>query len=296
LLTCLVTVFFQCQPLAFTWDAAIPGGECLPASNLKFAAFFNSSKCYDYTVLHYLPNPFRRCFGFHRSPLRPSSSPYALESTAQLEGEIGRRGNSLSGYIVCLLSVKFPRSHLTFRSATAAAIVKITFLGSYGSHGDFLFDSTDLTIWYVHHVTKSHPYIEDEAILTRFGHRTTVEICTAMIAASIPSLKPLFRSILSGSSAGKYGSRTTKGYMREGDTSGKGTGNRGDASDFEMDNRIRSHTNIKGGARAKYSPDNVSEESILKDGERESDRGIKKTTQIFMTVDERHRRKPKDMV
>jgi rhodopsin domain-containing protein len=38
-----VTVFFQCKPLAFAWDHNIPGGECIPAGNLKFAAFFNSS-------------------------------------------------------------------------------------------------------------------------------------------------------------------------------------------------------------------------------------------------------------
>ena len=39
----VVTVFFQCQPLAFTWDPTVEGGRCLPPANLKFAAFFNSS-------------------------------------------------------------------------------------------------------------------------------------------------------------------------------------------------------------------------------------------------------------
>ena len=34
-------------------------------------------------------------------------------------------------------------------SATVAAIVKITFLSNYGKHGDFLFDSVDITIWCV---------------------------------------------------------------------------------------------------------------------------------------------------
>jgi hypothetical protein len=37
-----VTVFFQCQPLAFTWGG-VPEGTCMPPGNLKFAAFFNSS-------------------------------------------------------------------------------------------------------------------------------------------------------------------------------------------------------------------------------------------------------------
>jgi hypothetical protein len=42
-LTELVTVFFQCQPLALTWDSTVDG-KCIEASQLKFAAFFNSSK------------------------------------------------------------------------------------------------------------------------------------------------------------------------------------------------------------------------------------------------------------
>lgn len=127
--------------------------------------------------------------------------------------------------------------------------------------------------------------------------RTTVEICTAMIAASIPSLKPLFRSLLSGSSAAKYGSRTTKGYMRNDDTSRKGTGIRGDGNDFELDNRQRNMTDIKSGFRTKYSQDNLSDESILHEGDRDSGSGgIKKTTQIFMSVDDTNPKRPKDMV
>lgn len=40
-------------------------------------------------------------------------------------------------------------SKLILSSASAAAIIKITFLSNYGKHGDFLFDSSDLTIWFV---------------------------------------------------------------------------------------------------------------------------------------------------
>lgn len=43
MLTVSVTVFFQCTPLAFVWDHSIVGGKCIPAKDLKFAAFFNSS-------------------------------------------------------------------------------------------------------------------------------------------------------------------------------------------------------------------------------------------------------------
>ena len=56
-----------------------------------------------------------------------------------------------------------------------SGIVKITYLGSYGKHGDFLYDSSPITIW------------------------TTVEICTAIVAASAPCLKPLFRRLLQSS-------------------------------------------------------------------------------------------------
>ncbi len=41
------------------------------------------------------------------------------------------------------------RRRLTLCSSCVAGIVKITFLNNYGQHGDFLFDSSDLTIWYV---------------------------------------------------------------------------------------------------------------------------------------------------
>lgn len=37
-----MTVFFQCQPLAFTWGG-VAEGKCMAPANLKFAAFFNSS-------------------------------------------------------------------------------------------------------------------------------------------------------------------------------------------------------------------------------------------------------------
>lgn len=38
-----MTVFFQCRPLRLVWDGTMDG-YCLPASHLKFAAYFNSSE------------------------------------------------------------------------------------------------------------------------------------------------------------------------------------------------------------------------------------------------------------
>ncbi|KAK8108920.1 hypothetical protein PG984_014721 [Apiospora sp. TS-2023a] len=80
--------------------------------------------------------------------------------------------------------------------ATAAAIAKMAYLSNYGKYGDLLFDSADITIW------------------------TTIEITVAMIAGSIPCLKPLFKKILDLSSA--YRKTSNKRYY--GQNSGYGNG------------------------------------------------------------------------
>lgn len=68
-------------------------------------------------------------------------------------------------------------------SATAAALIKTSFLPSYGKTGDWLWDSRNLTIW------------------------TVVECNTGIVAGNLPCLKPLFRAVL-GSTYGR-GSRKT---------------------------------------------------------------------------------------
>jgi hypothetical protein len=68
--------------------------------------------------------------------------------------------------------------------ATAAALVKLTYVSSYGRSGDWLWDSRNLTIW------------------------TVIECNIAIVAGSLPCLKPLFRSVLS-STYGR-GSRKTE--------------------------------------------------------------------------------------
>lgn len=72
---------------------------------------------------------------------------------------------------------------LTGHSATAAALVRITFLSAYGKTGDWLWDSRNLTIWAV------------------------VESNIGIIAGNLPCLKPFFRVVL-GSTYG-HGSRKT---------------------------------------------------------------------------------------
>jgi hypothetical protein len=114
-LTLAVTVFFQCQPLALTWDSSVKG-KCIPPSNLKFAAFFNSSVAVLTDVLFAL-------------------LPVPILWNVQMNWRV-------KSAVAAILSLGI--------FAAIAAIVKITFLGAYGQHGDFLWDSADLTIWYVH--------------------------------------------------------------------------------------------------------------------------------------------------
>ncbi|TLS31286.1 hypothetical protein PpBr36_02330 [Pyricularia pennisetigena] len=76
----------------------------------------------------------------------------------------------------------------------AAAIVKTISLTKWGLLGDYLWDTGDITIWF------------------------TAEISVAIVAGSIPCLKPLFKRILDSTrrygSGGKYGSgRTPPGYV-----------------------------------------------------------------------------------
>ncbi|KAL3425733.1 integral membrane family protein [Phlyctema vagabunda] len=250
----LLTVFFQCRPLAFTWDATVPGGKCIPPANLKFAAFFNSSV----SVL---------------TDLIFALLPIPMLWNVQLNWKV-------KSAVAGILSLGI--------FATAAAFVKIFYLTSYGKHGDFLFDSSDLTIW------------------------TTVEICTAMMAASIPCLKPLFRAIFTGSSAANYGSQgynNNQGYVRNADTNKTHTAHRpnwsgknsaDDEADFELHRRNMNTTEITAPSsvsdRAKMDLDNVSEESILPLGGNLSPDGIMKTLQISVSTDEYHQKSPKDLV
>ncbi|KAK4202316.1 hypothetical protein QBC40DRAFT_321860 [Triangularia verruculosa] len=232
-----LTVFFQCQPLAFTWGG-VAEGKCMPPENLKFAAFFNSSVAVLTDVIFAL-------------------LPVPMLWKVQLNWKV-------KSAVAAILSLGL--------FAAVAAIVKITFLSSYGKHGDFLWDSTDLTIW------------------------TTIEICTAIIAASSPCLKPLFKTLFDGSSAraGAYGS-SYKGYVRDTDagTNNLKSGNRntlrskgtvtitagGDENEFELYSGKRCASEAKSGNIS--STPMGSEESILH-GTIRGD-GITKTTSVFVS-------------
>lgn len=281
-----MTVFFQCQPLALTWDSSVQG-TCMPPAKLRFAAFFNSAVA----VLTDL------CFALLPIPVLWNVRMNWKVKTA----------------VAAILSLGV--------FASAAAIVKITYLDQFGKHGDFLWDSADLTIWYVFLLAPGHcradkiPPKSLEA-LTRFrsfASRTTVEINVAIVAASVPCLKPVFKSILAGSSA-IYGAASAgrhyhrhnhKGYARHIDDAGSsgtrgrtacrpgpGTGiARGSSgrppAQFEMYSRgvgagagTRFTANVETGLPSTAG----SEDSILPQDPRSH--GITKTSSIFVSYDD----------
>jgi hypothetical protein len=72
-------------------------------------------------------------------------------------------------------------------SATVAALIKVTFLSSYGKTGDWLWDSRNLTIW------------------------TVIESNIGILAGNLPCLKPLFRAVL-GSTYGRGTRKSSFGH------------------------------------------------------------------------------------
>ncbi|KAL7619805.1 hypothetical protein AAE478_010350 [Parahypoxylon ruwenzoriense] len=132
--------------------------------------------------------------------------------------------------------------------ACAAAIVKTTFIYNYGKTGDFLWDSANLTIW------------------------ISAETNTGIIAACLPCIKPMFRSIFD--STFRYGSsRQNEAYNLH--TYGHGTDSKGSKY-------LRSQTRTEIGARSEATPnslaDNISEERMLE----QKPNGITKTTHVMV--------------
>lgn len=92
-----------------------------------------------------------------------------------------------------------------------------------------------------------------------------------MIGASIPSLKPLFKAVLSGSSNAYTPNQMSgkRGYIRNVDTEPS-------SKSYEMfGRRPKNTTVVSGGMR-----DTESEESIL-----DAPEGIRKTTRVTVTLD-----------
>ncbi|KAK7990463.1 hypothetical protein PG990_014743 [Apiospora arundinis] len=186
-----LTVFFQCRPISFNWDNTTPGGQCIPARNLKIATYFNSilSAATD-LIFALLPIPML------------------------INVQLNWKAKSA---IIGILSLGI--------FATAAAIAKMAYLSNYGKYGDLLFDSADITIW------------------------TTIEITVAMIAGSIPCLKPLFKKMLDLSSAYRGGGKSShQRYYGQNSNHGTG-GSRSRNSTFAQQHRRRTLKADENGGR-----------------------------------------------
>jgi hypothetical protein len=150
-------------------------------------------------------------------------------------------------------------------------MVKVYYLSFYGKFNDFLWDSVNITIW------------------------TACELNIGIFAASIATLRPLFRRVFQGSqfstggytdnekyqnSLGKNGFvkhiSNSRGTSKIGES---GSGNRG-SDGFEMFSSVVTANRMQG--------DNESEESILP-MQKPLPMGIRKTTEV--TVNETQMRK-----
>ncbi|KAF3059616.1 hypothetical protein GL218_04836 [Daldinia childiae] len=133
--------------------------------------------------------------------------------------------------------------------ACAAAIVKAAFLSSYGKSGDFLWDSANLSIWVV------------------------VETNTGIIAACLPCIKPMFKTIFESSL--RYRSSRKKDEYNLHDYA-HSTGPKGSKY---LHTQTRTEIDARRVAVPNGLADNISEESILT----QKTSGITKTT--IVTID-----------
>jgi len=136
------------------------------------------------------------------------------------------------------------------------------FLDDYGKAGDFLYDSSEITIWSVDAIPPRIP------VLTMLP-RTTVEICLAMIAACAHTLRSLFKIAFvrdtdaASRRTGQYGGITRNTFRTV----------RSDPKGTELDS--------KGSGRCKIYPGGSQESIIPRD---EGHNAITKTTVLDVFV------------
>lgn len=122
--------------------------------------------------------------------------------------------------------------------ACAAAIVKTSFVVNYGKTGDFLWDSANLTIW------------------------TVIECNTGIIAASLPCLKPIFRTILEKSSWA-YGSNRSNNKSKNNNSHSLHNFGPRQTRGSVYNNSVTASHSMKKAQISSMIGENLSEESIL---------------------------------
>ncbi|KAF1928177.1 uncharacterized protein M421DRAFT_391775 [Didymella exigua CBS 183.55] len=172
---CFFTIILQCTNIAVLWDHTVKA-TCWSVPTIKILSYLNVSLNIVTDVLFSIVIPIPLLWNVQMNKRQKSS-------------------------LLCILGLGV--------FATAAALVKTSFLPSYGRTGDWLWDSRNLTIW------------------------TVVECNTGIIAGNLPCLKPLFRVVL-GSTYGRgsrkntapqygYGSRPYGAGSQQSDAKGWGT-------------------------------------------------------------------------
>ncbi|RDL30696.1 uncharacterized protein BP5553_10041 [Venustampulla echinocandica] len=234
----------QCTPFDAHFDFTIPGAVCYPVKVSQALAYTNAA-CGIFTdvVFALLPIPLL----------------WKLQ--------INRR---VKTSIVGILSLGI--------FAATASVVKTYYVTSYGKFGDFLWDSTYLTIW------------------------MTTECNVGILAASIPAMKPLFKVVLGSTYGTGYlggpNSRYNKGYAQHASTGRNTEGDGGFNFELRENQNSTAITTQERRGRDKFDPDNISEDSILplQSNSTLDQKGIMKTTQVFIQTDDTKPRSIEDRV
>ncbi|EDU44898.1 hypothetical protein PtrV1_04898 [Pyrenophora tritici-repentis] len=140
----VLTILLQCTNIRLMWDQTA-AGTCWTVKQIKMLGYLNICLNISTDIAFSIP---------------------------MLWGVQMNRRHKAS--LICILGLG------TF--ATAAALVKLSYLPTYGRSGDLMWDSRNLTMW------------------------TVTECNVGIIAGNLPCLKPLFRSIL----VSTYGSGSRK--------------------------------------------------------------------------------------
>ncbi|KUJ20502.1 uncharacterized protein LY89DRAFT_682224 [Mollisia scopiformis] len=223
----LITILTQCRPLTVIWDPSVKA-ICFTPLGLRACAYFNAT-CGIFADLVFALLPIPMLWNV-KINMRIKIALFAILSLGLF--------------------------------ATAACVVKVVYLSSYGKYNDFLWDSVNITIW------------------------TSCELNIAIFAASIATLKPLFRATFQNSTFGsgynnsKDKSMDKSGFVKHISNSG-GTSKIGGTLSKDDDFEMYCNVITASGKRGRIDVDNESEESILP----LQNPGILKTTQVNVSVD-----------
>ncbi|KAF6803771.1 integral membrane family protein [Colletotrichum sojae] len=138
-IACCITLVVQCDDIRVLWDSSVVSG-CWSTQTLQGLSYTNAA----ITIL---------------TDLIFATIPIAI----LWHLEVHRRARLRISLIVVLALGLF---------AVAAACVKTSYLPNYGRHGDFLWDTRDITIW------------------------TATEMNVGIVAGSLPTLRPMFKRFL----------------------------------------------------------------------------------------------------